>query len=134
MSKSFNRSTEPERYGFTTTRADNYTGRVAKEAKPSTNVIVIHEKDIATGETNVIILVRRDILNIADKYGSLELGPTLLINWLNESLNAPNEESWLAAAFGVSNVKKSKNTLYQQIQRINNALEGRDIRVDVESF
>jgi len=134
MSKSFNIGTEPERYGFTTTRADKYTDRVAKEARPSTNIIVMHEKDISTGETNAIILVRSDILNIADKYGSLELGPTFLSSWLNESLNGFNEGSWIGASFRVLNVKKAKNTLYQQIQRINNALEGRDIRVDVESF
>lgn len=141
-------------YGFTTTHNDVYINRVAEEAKPDTNVIVMYEKDTLTGETNVLFLIRREVLEVtAHYYPELPLGPYSFGELLLALKETEDTESkWAVAITPTNNLDRAKQILDRQVTRINNSYtkainkmadtfvrlrnvaEDRTIRVNVDSY
>jgi hypothetical protein len=82
-------------YGFSTTDEDNYFPRVISEAKPETNFLFITDKSIDTGNKNLVLPVRKNILNIGYKFPHVRLAYIPLSEWLD----APSTvgEDWVSA-------------------------------------
>jgi hypothetical protein len=130
-------------YGFTTTAKDVYPARVLDEARDDTNFIIVRDHDTELNEHMVLFFVRKDVLEIADRFPDLQLGPYTLMGWIDQDLNdmETNAETadspFIGSITTVDNASQSDkvvHTLQQQIQRVKNAMEGRTVKVVVEVF
>ena len=140
-------------YGFTTTHDDVYIHRVADEAKPETNVIVLYEKDTLTGETNILFLIRSEVLAVTGHYyPDLPFGPYTLGELLLAKEQSEPTSVWAVTITPTDNVERAKQILNRQITRINNSykkainkmadgivrlrniVDDKTIRVHVESY
>jgi hypothetical protein len=132
MSKSFNRAPKRDSYSFTTYSDDVYLNRIIDEAKPSTNFILIDDHDKSTGQRFVGVLVRSNILDIADEYPELTLGPLKLYEVLDIALNAGQQFVYVVGP--TDNPTRILERLRHDIRRIKNVLEGKTVKVTVELF
>lgn len=138
-------------YGFTTTREDQYFERVLAEAAPDTKVILVTHKDVVAGKKDHILFVRKNFLNIAEKYPKLTLATLPLSDWLEQALQQASE--WVPAVKANDKpVEVVKQTIREELFKIETALtreedireqqeaearnraEGRVVRVTVEAL
>ena len=126
-------------YTFTTTPDDNYFQRVIEEAAKDTNFILITERNTLERETPIAVLfVKKNVLaEVGMVYPELELAGTTLGEWLASTFAEQTELPWTFALFTGDNVEELHAELVRvrnEIRRINNILNGRVMRVTVESF
>jgi len=137
-------------YGFTTTREDNYFKRVLDEAKPEAKFILITHKDVQAHVKKLVLFVRKNILNIADKYPTLTLATMPLSGWLELALTV--DADWLMAVQMSDRetdqlvealsqevdlieeaIAREEAIREQEFRQAKNLAEGRVVRVTVET-
>jgi hypothetical protein len=142
-------------YKFATTPEDDYIPRVADEATNNTDFILTTERDVLNGEGTVaVLLVRKSALALGILLPELSLAGKLLGDWLVTELEADlnsiskstaasfdeyleNEHNeWAAVTVQGSpeDLELELETIRGEIRRIKNILNGRTVRVNVESF
>lgn len=130
-------------YGFTTTYDDVYIHRVLDEADASTNFVITYDRDtLGNGDSIATVSVRNYVLALSLLYPELNLAGRPLFDWLvilaDESPDAGEEiiNEWSTATISgdVDDVAASVETVRHEVNRIGNILNGRIIRVGVESY
>ena len=121
-------------YSFTTTETDDYFPRVVAEARKESNFLLVINNNVRTGTKSLVLLVNKRILNIGDQFPDLELCSKPLKDWLDMSLNSPEE--WIIAIVRgeEKEINKEINIVREQVKRINNAIAGRNIKVTVTAL
>lgn len=130
-------------YGFTTTLEDKFFSRVADEANEDTNFILITGKNTVNDDRFLSILIRTDaIAKVADidpeaGIGDSIAGDLVLDAIANFKVNPElAQEQFFALRFegDAEDVDAEADKVRYQINRLNNLLAGKVIRVTVESF
>jgi hypothetical protein len=121
-------------YGFTTQEDDYYFPRVMDEAKEEANFLLVTQTNVRTGTKNLVLLVRKAVLNIAERFPKLILCGKSLEDWLDMALNQEDDWSIAVVSGQPSEIDKSYNTVREEIKRINNAIAGRNVKVTVTAF
>lgn len=135
-----------DKYGFTTNLEDNFLPRIAEEAGKDTNFIIVSGKNTVTQERFLTAMGRvTTVRNLADINPELTLATIALgdiVLDLDDSIgNQASPDSAHVPGFfglhfrGTSDMVESEiDVLRQEINRLNNVLNGDIIRVTVESF
>ena len=142
-------------YKFATTPEDNYVPRVADEATNKTDFILTTERDTINGNGTVaILLVRKTVLALGLLLPELSLAGKPLGEWLVTSLESDREainqstatsfdeyleteyKEWAAVTIqgDPEDLALELETVRGEVRRIKNILDGRTVRVTVESF
>ena len=142
-------------YKFATTPEDNYVPRVADEATNKTEFILTTERDTINGNGTVaILLVRKTVLALGLLLPELSLAGKPLGEWLVASLESDREaieqstatsfdeyleteyKEWAAVMIqgDPEDLALELETVRGEVRRIKNILDGRTVRVTVESF
>lgn len=124
-------------YSFTTTEDDVYSMRVAEEATEDTNFIITTERNtLLNAHGHAIVLVRKSALEIALVAPELTLTGKTLIGWLEGVVEANGPSDWAAAVIlgDKEAIDEQLKSVRHEIRRIKNVLEGKVVKVDVESF
>ena len=142
-------------YKFATTTEDNYVPRVADEATNKTEFILTTERDTINGNGTVaILLVRKTVLALGLLLPELSLAGKPLGEWLVTSLESDREaieqstatsfdeyleteyKEWAAVMIqgDPEDLALELETVRGEVRRIKNILDGRTVRVTVESF
>jgi len=132
-------------YGFTTVPSDEYFDRVLAEATPETNFVISTERNTVTGDGSdtIVLHVRKRIFILALAIPDDTLVGTPLADLLDaaaedfiQSDRDASEEGndWAQAIIVTNDVERSLESLRHEIRRIDNVLNGRVVRVTVESY
>lgn len=128
-------------YGFNTTTDDQYLKRVANEATPVTNFLIVTER---TGvfQPRVSLLVRKQVIPVVGSFfpeltlTNKTLGDILLsVDPMEHEVGDSKE--FVAFVDDVPDNEAQDHavaTLHQQINAINNKLNGKWVKVSVESL
>lgn len=120
---------QPGTYGFTAALKDVSFERIAREAKRDTRFILTQLKNTKTNREFVGVLIRKDALPLKNE-GLKLLGKPLTKNF---GRNAGEFRYTLAFGRGVS-AHKIVNKVKDDLQRLRNHLDQRNIRVLVEAL
>ena len=135
-----------DRYGFTTDREDNYFTRVVAEANPDTNFIIVTERDTIAGPVlQAAVLVRKVVLVLGLVLPELPLAGKTLGDWLTDAvktdlpviLDGGEVNPWTYALIQSDNqeaVDEELERIRNEVRRIENIVDGKTVRVTVESF
>ncbi len=124
-------------YSFTTTEDDVYSMRVAEEATEDTYFIITTERNsLLNAHGHAIVIVRKSALEIALVAPELTLAGKTLIEWLEGVVEANGPSDWAAAVIlgDKEAIDEQLKSVRHEIRRIKNVLEGKVVKVDVESF
>lgn len=131
-------------YGFTTTTDDRFFDRVIEEADPDTNFIIIKARNTVTGDgdNTAIILVRKAVFVLALAIPEEKFAGRTLVAWVEEIVNDAADaieseqefDLWTAVVVEGEGVAAELDAIRHQIRRINNVLDRRIVRVEVESY
>lgn len=130
-------------YGFTTTLDDKVFARIAKEASENTNFILVTGKNTVDGDRFLSVLIRTDaIARVADvdpgaAIGDSFVGELVLDAVANFTVNSEwAQQEFFALRFEghPDDVDAETEKIRYQINRLNNLLDGKIVRVTVESF
>jgi hypothetical protein len=132
------RQNEENTYGFTTTEDDGYLERVAAEAAPETNFIIVTERHTVVGEGNwSYLLARKEVLGgIGLFLPELTLFGRELGEFALDLLEDYGEGEWehFVISGDPESVTEELERVRNEVRRINNIVTGRVVRVAVESF
>jgi hypothetical protein len=133
-----------DRYSFTTTPSDNFFRRVAEEASPTTNFIVVTERSTIYGPTpSAALLVRKDVLLLGLVLPELPLAGKSLGHWLEDTVKGDltNGEAFsnpwtyaLIQSDDIDAVDEELERIRNEARRIENIINDRTVRVTVESL
>ncbi len=133
-------------YSFTTTRNNTFINRIADEMDSASNFAIISAVDKIDGARSLGVLVRR---SAAHKVADIDPNTPLADNtfgtlamlskeseFSNHELNDVAEHPFLMVTFtgAYENVDKQLETFRHQIRHAANLLEGKTVKVTVESF
>lgn len=132
-------------YGFTTTANDEYYDRVLAEASPETNFIIATERNTVTGDGQnfVTMFVRKRVFVFGLLIPDATIAGTPLFELLvgaaedyrdNGSETDQVGDEWSQVVVYSDDVPAELETLRHEIRRIDNVLNGRVLRVTVESY
>jgi len=129
-------------YSFTTDLQDfNILRRVADEASPKANFVLINVASTVENAAGLVILAKKDtVLGLADKYPNEQfagytLGELAILHEIGEV--AETSEGRFLVLDGTGDraeVKRELETLGYEINRLNNLLNDRTVRVKVISY
>ena len=133
-------------YSFTTTRNNAFINRIADEMDSSANFAIISAVDKKDGARSLEVLIRRTAAQkvadinpntpIADNmFGTLAM-LSKKSEFNNHGTNDISEYPFLIVTFTGSydNIDKQLETFRHQIRHAANLLEGKTVKVTVESF
>jgi len=135
-----------DRYGFTTDREDNFFERVVAEANPDTNFIIVTERDTIAGPVpQAAVLVRKTVLVLGLVLPELPLAGKTLGDWLTDAVkidlplikDGETVNPWTYALIQSDNqeaVDEELERIRNEVRRIENIVNGKTVRVTVESF
>jgi hypothetical protein len=131
-----------DRYGFTTTVQDNYLPRVLDEAAEGTNFILLTDTNTINDSANLVLFASTTVVDGIGEALPNEtltgrpLGDFILGKLSGEVLVTEDGKYYILACFSLDRdeaVREAEATRHE-IKRLNNLLEGRVVRVTVESF
>lgn len=133
-------------YSFTTTRNDNFINRISDEMDSSSNFAIVNGLDKSNGSRSLSIILRQTAVNrIADidpntPIGGDTFGNVAMLSRASE-LNSQTSNDLDKTHFTLAQYQgpfgamdKYLETFRHQIRHASNLLEGKTVRVTVESF
>ena len=128
-------------YSFTTTEDDPYLDRVLDEAEQDVDFILTTEKHTLHGDGNYATLTfRKSVASIALMDANLTLGRRTLGEWLESIIEAAERgddtSAWAEVQINGTpeEIEEELVNLRNEINRLKNIIQGRVVRVKVESF
>ena len=124
-------------YSFTTDTQDGYFKRVLDEVSPETNFLIVTESSTLTGATNMVLFAKKEAIDaIGEVYPNERLAGTELGDWIITNLGVSVFPGYYAAACGTFSREEGEEKadgVRSEINRLENILSGRILRVTVES-
>lgn len=124
-------------YGFTTDTQDGYFSRVLEEASPETNFLIVTESSTLTGITGMVLFAKAEVIEkLGNVYPNERLAGVELGDWILHNLNGsfvPGYYTAVCGPFDREVAAEQAEALRNEINRLENILTGRILRVTVES-
>lgn len=132
-----------DRYGFTTTSEDNYLYRLQDETPDSARFVLVTDSSTVEDSVSLFLFINKELFDrLAEEFPNERLlGEELGEFAFHQALGGQLMESldgrfYVAAFFGLDRERAKKEALAvkNEIKRLQNMIDGRTVRVTVESF